>query len=234
MAATGRAEGIIDCSAEDVAAWLSDYCSNERVRRSCEKGDPARLVLENNAAANEITGASVKAMPFPLKDREFVVKMIWKSIEAGVNIAFESVDTAVVVDYGTSFNTVRARSRGFYRIENLPDRGQVKQCRCTLYQNIDAGGIVPTRVMNLKLPYALSPVQQAIKEFRQDKKIDEADRAELAAFIREKHEDQEYSLEVRASFATVLTPKILSLMKLALLVAGARHHRPRASQVQWA
>ena len=179
---TGQAVGIIDCSGEEVAAYLFDYCSRQRMRKSHEKKDPARLVVEDNAALNEATVATVKSMPLLLKDREYVVKMIWKAGEAGVTIAIESVD--LDVDYGVSLNTVRAQTRALYRIENLPGRGQVKQCRCTLYQFVDAGGMMPTSVMNQKLPLndALSVVQQAIDAFRQDDKIDEVDRAELATF----------------------------------------------------
>ena len=66
---TGRAEGIVDSSAEDVAAWQFNFCSNERTRHSLEAGDPARFVVENNAAVNEVTYTTVKAMPFPLKNR---------------------------------------------------------------------------------------------------------------------------------------------------------------------
>ena len=52
--------------------------------------------------------------------------------------------------------------------------------------------------MDRRLPLALSVVQQAIEEFRQDDKIDEAEMAGLATLMMEKQEDQEYSEEVRA------------------------------------
>ena len=115
---TGRAVGIIDCSAEEAAANLIDYCSRQRMCISQEEGNPARILVENNAALNEATFATVKVMPLLLKDREFIVKMIWKADEAGVTLAFESVD--LDVDYGVSLNTVRGRTRALYRIENLP------------------------------------------------------------------------------------------------------------------
>ena len=191
--ATDRTEGIIDCSAEEAAAFLFDYCSNERMRKSREKRNPARFVLENNAAPNEATFATVKAMPFLFKDREYVVKYVWRSSEAGVAIAFESVD--LPVDYGSSLNTVRGRTRGLYRIENLPDRGQVKQCRCTFYHFTNLCGVILTTLMNRKLPETLGVIQEVIDMFRQDDKIDEADRAELATLTREKHEYHHYSEE---------------------------------------
>ena len=191
--ATGRAEGVMDCSAEKAAAYFFDYCSRQRMRKSQEKMDPARLVVEGNAALNEATVATVKVMPFLLKDREFVVKMIWKADEAGITVAFESVD--LDVDYGVSLRTFRGFTRALYRIENLQGRGQVMQCRCTIYLKVDAGGVIPTSLMNRRLPQALGVLQQAIDEFRQDDKIDEVNRAELATLMREKHDDQEYSEE---------------------------------------
>ena len=77
--ATGRADGIIDCSAEKAAAYFFDYCSRLRMRISLEEGNPARLIVEDNAALNEATVATVKSMPFLLNDREFVVKYVWKA-----------------------------------------------------------------------------------------------------------------------------------------------------------
>ena len=70
--ATGRAVGVIDNSAEEVAAWLFDYCSNERTRISKEEGNPARIELkvqEQERRVNEIKVATIKKMPFPLQDR---------------------------------------------------------------------------------------------------------------------------------------------------------------------
>ena len=50
-------------------------------------------------------------------------------------------------------------------------------------QYLDAGGMIPTSLVNRKLPEALGVVQEAIDEFRQDDKIDEADRTELAMLV---------------------------------------------------
>ena len=55
--------------------------------------------------------------------------------------------------------------------------------------------MIPTSLVNQKLPQALGVAQEAFDEFRQDDKIDEADRAKLATLMREKHDDQEYSEE---------------------------------------
>ena len=76
--------------------------------QSQEKKDPARLVVEDNAAPDEATVATVKSMPLLLKDREYVVKMIWTSNEAGVTIAFESVNwTLTMASHSTPSEAAR-------------------------------------------------------------------------------------------------------------------------------
>ncbi|GMH47367.1 hypothetical protein TL16_g00047 [Triparma laevis f. inornata] len=50
---TGKAVGVVDCSAEEVAAWVMDVCSNERMRISTEERNPARLELREKTRVNE-------------------------------------------------------------------------------------------------------------------------------------------------------------------------------------
>lgn len=53
--ATGKAIGVTDCSAEKAAAWVMDYCSNERILINREEGNPARVELRNLRRENERT-----------------------------------------------------------------------------------------------------------------------------------------------------------------------------------
>ena len=62
-------------------------------------------------------------------------------------------------------------------------------------QKLDAGGVIPSRVINSKIPNAISIVQDAADEFRQDEKVDAAERRELAILMREAWEDEVYSEE---------------------------------------
>ena len=62
-------------------------------------------------------------------------------------------------------------------------------------QKLDAGGIIPTSLVNNKIPKALKAVQGATDEFRQDEKVDAAERRELAILMREAWEDEKYSDE---------------------------------------
>ena len=134
---TGKTVGDVDCSVEEVAAWLMDYCSKNRVRISMEEGNPARLELRKLMRENEMTFATVKKMPFMLDNREFVTRQIWRSEEGKALIAFEPVD--VKVDYGTALRTTRGSARGFWVIDDRPTRGGSKQCRVTFVTQLDAG-----------------------------------------------------------------------------------------------
>ncbi|GMH82652.1 hypothetical protein TrST_g12211 [Triparma strigata] len=96
--ATGKAIGVIDCTAEEAAAWAFDFCSNERCRISKSVGNPARLELKNKARLNERSYATVKSMPFFLDNREMVSRQIWKTEEGKVWIASTPIED--VVDYG--------------------------------------------------------------------------------------------------------------------------------------
>ncbi|GMH76095.1 hypothetical protein TL16_g06968 [Triparma laevis f. inornata] len=192
--ATGKSIGICDCKAEDFAALAWDYCSRNRVRISKEAKNPARLMLRKSGVApNEATMATIKRFPFFLANREFVAKQVWKTEENLVYIVYESIDDEV--DYGVNMKTVRGSTRGFYRIEDLPDVGGVKQCRVTFIIQADAGGIVPAYLVDQKIPAQLSIVQKGINAFRQDDQIDDAARLELSALMRDKWQQEVYSFE---------------------------------------
>ena len=100
----------------------------------------------DDSKRGEATFAVVKPFPYPLTNREFVVRDVFKVDASGgvVEIAIESVD--VKVDYGSSLSMTRGFVRGMWRLENLPERtAGLKQCRCTMYQYVDAAGIIPVR-----------------------------------------------------------------------------------------
>ncbi|GMH79050.1 hypothetical protein TrLO_g7737 [Triparma laevis f. longispina] len=162
---TGKAVGVVDCAAKEVAAWAMDFCSNEKMRISKEEGNPARFELVEKARENERTFASVRAMPFPLHSREFIFRMIWKSEEGKVFVAFESVEEDV--DYRAKLNSVRGFTRGMWVIEDLPTSPTSRQCRVTFVLQLAAAGFVPTWAVDRLIPMALSAVQEAIDEFRQ-------------------------------------------------------------------
>ncbi|GMH95294.1 hypothetical protein TL16_g13121 [Triparma laevis f. inornata] len=245
--ATGKAVGVVDCSAEEVAAWALDYCSNDRMRLNREEGHMARLQLENNKGrANESSMATVKVFPFFLNNREFVFRQIWKSEEGRVWIPFDSIPDEV--DYGVSLSKIRGLTRGFYLIETLPDRegaNQVRTCEDELrghiyeistgvvsgtfvkkiaaansirLQKFDAGGILPMWIVNREVPAVLDVVQNAIDEFRQDEEVDKADRNEVLTFMKERWNQQNYSADENA-----LLKRVSEKFEGSLKVGGWKH-----------
>jgi len=191
---TGKAVGVVDCSAEEVAAWAMNYCSNERMRKHSEEGQPARLELRELRRENEGTFATVKRTPVFLDDREFVYRMIWSAEIGKVMIAFEPVGEKV--DYGVRLRTTKGLTKGLWIFEDIPAvRGGAKQCRATYVMNLDARGFIPTWVVNKTAPKALKIVQEAIDEFRQDDRIDAAEREEFTTFVKEHWKEEVYSVE---------------------------------------
>ena len=171
--ATGKATALIDTSAEEAAAWVFEFCSNNRMRINREEGHPTRLELREKRRVNESTMASVKRFPFLIDNREFVVRQIWKSEEGGkVWVAFESVDEKV--DYGVPLRAARAFTQGCYYFENLADKYGAHQCKAQLAQHFDIKGNIPAWVVNSKVPTVLNVLQEACDEFRQDEAIDSA------------------------------------------------------------
>ena len=64
-------------------------------------------------------------------------------------------------------NKTRGFARGLWLLEDIPVSGEAKQCQVTLVQQLDAGGFVPTWLVD-KMPQALLAVQSVIDEFREE------------------------------------------------------------------
>ncbi|GMI14487.1 hypothetical protein TrLO_g4880 [Triparma laevis f. longispina] len=194
---TGKAIGVVDCSAEEAAAWVMDYCSNERMGIHREQGHPARVKVrgEDFDRENEATYATVKQHPYPLNSREVVARLIWKSEEGRVWVPFDARPRTVKVDYGVKLKQVRGYSKGMWLLENIPSKGAA-QCRVTLVQLLDAGGWVPAFVVNAQTKRSvLKPVQQIIARFRQDELVDSFSMKERAEEMRRIWADEVYTAE---------------------------------------
>ncbi|GMH69388.1 hypothetical protein TL16_g05146 [Triparma laevis f. inornata] len=197
---TGKAIGVLDCSAEEVAAWAVDYCNNEKMRISRERGNPARLMLTDNVGSgerdNEAVAATVKKFPFFLQDREFVAKFVWKSEEGRVYLAV--VPEPREVDYGVKLRKVRGSTYGLWVMENLPSLGGPAQCHVTFVQRFNFGGIIPKWIITKKLPKQLEVLENAMDEFMQDEKMDEWKLRELSTTMKILWESEEYGEEEEA------------------------------------
>jgi len=92
-----------------------------------------------------------------------------------------------VIDYGLSARSVRGVTRALLRFTPSGE----SQCKATYIQYMDAGGVVPTRVVKSKIPLALSGVGEMRDEFQRDDEIDKMERDELARVMKD--EQQVYS-----------------------------------------
>jgi hypothetical protein len=179
-AGLGNAEVIVDCSSKEATCWLSHYHSRERMRVHEEERNPARLVITQTSPHDRVF-ATIKRMPLLLWNREFIMRVLaTQEVETGdFLVCIQSVDEAV--DYGSTFRTVRGTTTAFLRVSSLGD----SQCEVVLYQYLEAGGIVPIRVENSKIPLSLSVLQDLREEFQRDEEVDKEEVDEMALVIRD-------------------------------------------------
>ena len=136
--ATGKAEGILDCTAEEAAAWFFDYCGHEKMRIHAEEGHGVHLEIrgENDSrrtTKNERTFAMVKEYPFPLTKREFVFKHIWKVKKHGVSVGVWPAGN--IADYGRFVGkTVKGTLMGLFVARNIGRFRGINQCKVTYYR----------------------------------------------------------------------------------------------------
>ena len=166
--AIGRCSDVIDCSPQEMVAWIFDHNSRDRNRIHSEGGHIARLVLDGDGRQQLV--ATVKRMPWPLYHREFVTWVVWsKDDDGGFDVAAASVH--VDVDYGISVSSVEGFTRLSAKIGpygEMGANGRYNQCQMVITQIFDANGYVPSFIVNSKIPQALSLVEEARTFFNRD------------------------------------------------------------------
>ena len=198
----GEAEGIVDCSAEEAAAWFYCHSLKEGVVKGKNESNLAHFELFNgggNRTANEKTFCTVKRLPLMLSSRKFITKHAWRV--DGRN------DSATVLcwpatDYDTKSVTgdevsraVTGAVRCSFIAKNIESRG-VKQCRVTYRQCLDARGHFPTSVANKSLASRLLLVMKGVVDcFKRDEEVDNAALDAIVDVIKGK--SQEYTLDER-------------------------------------
>ena len=130
--------------------------------------------------------ATIKKTPFPLKNREFVGRQVCAADTNG-DLLVAAVPVDNVIDYGMTTRTVRGVARALMRVTPSGE----SQCKVTYIQYIDAGGVVPTWVVESTIPMSLSTVGNLRDQFQRDDEIDKMERDELARVMKE--EQQVYS-----------------------------------------
>jgi hypothetical protein len=188
-----KAECVLDAPALQALAWWAMQCSRLHTKISKDDGHPARVILYETSP-HDVTWATVKSSPFPLRRREFVGRQVTCKEQSGsLVLAFEPLSSKTQVDYGRAMNAVRGSATGFLRFTPLDGN---TQCKLTLYQRLDAGGRVPVAVMNRTADKAMAGVGSLREAFQRDAEIDAGERDLLAPIIRadeqnyEKEEDE--------------------------------------------
>ena len=162
--ATGRCSDIIDASPAETLAYLYDFCSRQRMVIHTEQGHVARLNVTDDGRQQLI--AAVKRVQWPLKNREFVCKVMWWNDVSGayyLGVASVSND----IDYGTSLYTVRGFTKGLVKLEPFGDVGEdgrFGQCRMIYTQKLDGAGDLPAFVVNSSVPMSLNLVKDSFLE----------------------------------------------------------------------
>ncbi|GMI25032.1 hypothetical protein TeGR_g8761 [Tetraparma gracilis] len=237
--ALGMAKATLDCSATEAFAYQFAVCGREKMRISKEGEDLARFVLKERAA-HDFELASVKKMPFPLTNREFLTRYLsFKEPTGDLVVVFEALPDTTKVDYGANLKVVRAKSTGIVRFK--PINGDA-QCEVTQIQHGEFGGLVSDRVVVAKIPQAVRGVSVMRERFQRDDEVDGAKRSELAGIIESNNEiytDVENSVVDRvrdqldsipdSSFEKLESPD--HLVHMEGFHKGGKNGVPRASTV---
>ncbi|GMI23313.1 hypothetical protein TeGR_g10056, partial [Tetraparma gracilis] len=135
-------------------------------------------MVEDGTHANIVS--TIKRMPFPLRQRKFTAAQVCAEGDDG-DILFAANSVDVEVDYGKQFTAIDGYLRTCVRLTPV----SANQCRLTAFQLLDFGGMVPTWVMNLKVPEALGGIESVRAEFDRSQEVDDEERLRLAKIIKE-------------------------------------------------
>ena len=142
--AVGKATATIDCSMREAMAFWSMFMSRESTKASVELSNPARLVPRGSGPLDTVV-ATIKKMPFVLRDREFVARQVC-AMDTDGDFLVAAVPIDEIVDYGMSTRTVRGVFWALTRFTSLGD----SQCKITYTQKLDAGGRIPTWLVRVR------------------------------------------------------------------------------------
>ena len=140
------------------------------------------MLKVNPPLPNENKIATIKKMPFPLYNREFVSRQIWRRNGRRLEVITHAVDD--IVDYGDKMSKVRGRSISLCFVTNLPSIGVVKQCKFEYFQWLDAGGRIPISLINSKIPQSLAISYEARDTFEKRSMMDSAELENLVGRIK--------------------------------------------------
>ena len=195
--AWGKATTTIDTTAENALAWFWDYCSNERLDAVKNLQKNPREFIKHNSINHQV-GSSIKALPWPMRARQFVSENTWTKQDDDMYVfAFrppttDKFDDNRLVDVGKhkANKLIRAESKGFCTLTNVGNQ----KCEFTWVQHININGNIPAKVMDRQIPRSLNVIFQVRETFNRDDEIDQEERNELMGVMKNS-EDEVYSEE---------------------------------------
>jgi len=199
--AIGKATSTVDTSALQAAAWYFSFCSRERQMISKQEKNPVRIVVEKHTE-HDWTVATIKSMPFPIANREFLLRQVCcfddgPAQNPDILVAIQSPsDPSLKIDYGQTFRAVRATTQILLRLSPTTPTS----CTATVIMYTNLGGNVPVSMIAAKLPQILDVVDNIRVEFQRDDESDRNERLERAAVIGS--DEQSYEAEEISLFKT--------------------------------
>ena len=142
-------------------------------------------------APNHIVMSSIKELPWPLKNRQFISENTWmKAPDEGFVFAFRppmsdiySDRSLVNVGENTRSQLVRAKSSAFAIIKRIGEHSN-DMCQVIYVQRADFMGNIPPIIMEKQIPRALQAAFQVREKFSRDDEIDIVERDKLLAIMR--------------------------------------------------
>jgi len=214
--ALGRVEAHCDANMCEVGAWFFHFTGRERMKKSSSNLNEMFRVRVKEYGEYDCVVATVKIMPFPLYSREYVqvrpaANILTSSLpfppsscvltilqrllllEDDGDIVFCALDDDSVVDYGTSLSrVVRGKSRVVVRIhQEYPD---IPHCTISCIQHFDAGGSIPTYVVNKMVMTTLIYVNDMRATFQRDDEVDDRSRREMVLLLETRPEYSDVEL----------------------------------------
>jgi len=139
----GKATTTIDTTAENVLAWIWDYCSNERLDTVKKLHKNPREVIKHITPNHNVL-STIKTLPWPLNARQFIYENTWtKQDDDAYVYAFrppttDKYDDNRQVDIGNhkANKLIRAESKGFCTLTNVGNQ----KCELTWVSHINMNG----------------------------------------------------------------------------------------------
>ena len=176
-------------------AWLWDYCSNERLDAVKKLHKNPREIIKH-IAPNQNVLSSIKALPWPLRARQFVYTNTWTKQDDDTYVfAWKppNFDDNRLLEIGKHKvkALVQGEARGFVILKNVGNQ----KCELIWVSYFDAKGHLPAKAMDSQIHRSLNNTRLLRERFNRDEEIDQEERNELMGVIKNDNENEVYSEE---------------------------------------